>query len=334
MEKKITIQDIAEKAKVSKSTVSRVLNNTTPVNETKKAAVLKAMEQLDFQPNVFARSLAGGQSMTIGVVTQNIGSPFYDSVIQGVISALSGTHYFPLVVDGRWDPELETAAIRTLLSRQVDAMILIGGTLSKKQLQDLVGSKPVVLVARAIPDWEDRCIYLDNVEAGYRATKFLIELGHRDVAHITGINSQQDAKDRLAGYKRALQEAGIKLNPRLIADGDFSSQSGVLAIESLLARQVLFSAIFAANDGMACGARLALYRRGIRVPEDISIIGFDNQPAAAFQTPPLTTVAQPGAEMGAAAAQLILNQLTNDHSAAIAKFPVEIIVRETAVRRR
>ncbi len=334
MEKKITIQDIAEKAKVSKSTVSRVLNNTTPVNETKKTAVLKAMEQLDFQPNVFARSLAGGQSMTIGVVTQNIGSPFYDSVIQGVISAFSGTNYFPLVVDGRWDPALESAAVRTLLSRQVDGLILIGGTLSKKQLQDLGGSKPVVLVARSLIDWEDRCIYLDNVEAGYRATKFLIELGHRDVAHITGINSQQDAKDRLAGYKQALQEAGIKFNPRLIADGDFSSQSGVLAIESLLARQVLFSAIFAANDGMACGARLALYRRGIRVPEDISIIGFDNQPAAAFQTPPLTTVAQPGSEMGAAAAQMILNQLTNDHSTIIPKFPVEIIVRETAVRRR
>lgn len=333
MQRKITIQDIAEKAKVSKSTVSRVLNDTTPVNESKKAAVLKAMEQLNFQPNVFARSLAGGQSMTLGVVTQNIGSPFYDSVTQGVISALSGTQYFPLFVDGQWDPELEAAAIRTLLNRQVDGLVLIGGTSSAKQLRDLVGDKPTVVVARSLSGWEDRCIHIDNIEAGLKATRFLIELGHRDIAHISGIADHQDARDRLAGYKQALKEAGIKFNPRWVAEGNFSSQSGVIAMESLLARSVLFTAIFAANDEMACGARLALYRRGIRVPDDVSIIGFDNQPAAAFQTPPLTTVAQPAREMGAAAAQMILNQLTGDHSAAIPQFPVEIIVRETAIRR-
>lgn len=328
----VTIQDIANKASVSKSTVSRVLNNTTPVNEKKRVAVLSAMEQLEYRPNHFARGLAGGSSMTIGVVTQNIGSPFYDSVTQGVISGLNGKDYSPIFADGQWSIEIEAAAIRTLLNRQVDGLILIGGKLSADNLNALVGEKPTVLVAQSLPGWESRSIRIDNVEAAFKATQFLIELGHREIAHITGISDHADAVDRLAGYKQALQANNIEINQALIAEGNFSSQSGVLAAEFLLSQAKSFSAIFAANDEMACGARLALYRRGIRVPEDVSIIGFDNQPAAAFLTPPLTTVAQPARGMGAAAAEMILQQLRGD-STEPPEFPVQIVVRESVMRR-
>ena len=141
-----------------------------------------------------------------------------------------------------------------------------------------------------------------------------------------------DAIERLEGYRKALRQAGLTPDPKLLAEGNFSSQSGVLAVESLLARGVPFSAIFAANDEMACGARLAFYRRGIRVPEDVSIIGFDNQPASAFMTPPLTTVAQPSREMGAAAARGILQQIAGEDFQ-LPNFPVQIVVRESVIRR-
>jgi LacI family transcriptional regulator len=330
--KTITIQDIAEKAQVSKSTVSRVLNNTTPVDERKRSAVLKAMKQLDYRPNLFARGLAGGQSLTIGVVTQNLGSPFYDSVTQGVISGLSGKDYSPIFADGQWSSKIEAAAIRTLLNRQVDGLILVGGKLSASELTSLVGEKPAVLVAQSLPGWEDRSICIDNVEAGFKATQFLIDLGHKEIAHITGIADHADAIDRLNGYKQALQANGIPINERLIAEGNFSSQSGVLAAEFLLSQARSFSALFAANDEMAYGARLAFYRKGIRVPEDVSIIGFDNQPAAAFLTPPLTTVAQPAREMGVAAAEMILRQLAGE-TFSPPEFPVRIVVRESVYRR-
>lgn len=327
----ITIKDIAEKAGVSKSTVSRVLNNTTPVHEKKKLAVQKAIKLLQYRPNVFARSLAGGQSMTIGVVTQNIGSPFYDSVTQGLISSFSGTDYFPLVVDGQWNPDLEMVAIQTLLERQVDGLILVGGKLSAEALDELSKEKPIVLVAQKLPGWENRCVTVDNVDAGFQATKFLIELGHTEIAHLSGIADHDDAKDRLEGYKRALKHFSIPLKQTLIVEGNFSSQSGVLAVGSLLARGVHFSAIFAANDEMALGARLALYRRGIRVPEDISIIGFDDQPASAFMTPPLTTVAQPAMEMGRAAARMMLQQLAGQ-TLEMTKLNVQIVVRESVLQ--
>ena len=192
-----TIRDIAEIAGVSKSTVSRVLNNSNSVNDRKRSAVLRAIEQLEYKPNVFARSLAGGQSMTIGVVTQNIGSPFYDYTTHGIISGFQGTPFVPLVVDGQWNAEIEALAIRTLLERQVDGLILVGGQLSGVMLAELALKKPCVVVSQRLLGWEDRCVTIDNVDAAFQATKFLIEHGHTAIAHFTGLLEHDDAKDRL-----------------------------------------------------------------------------------------------------------------------------------------
>ncbi len=271
--------------------------------------------------------------MTIGVVTQNIGSPFYDLVTQGVTSRLTKTDYSPIFVDGQWKPEIETAVIETLINRRVDGLIIVGGTLSSKQLKAACGDTPTVLVAQSMEGWEEHSICIDNVKAACLATNYLIEAGHQDIAHLAGIHDHRDAVDRLEGYKKALNEANLDYNPDLVIGGNFSSQSGVLAIESLLLRGVAFSAIFAANDEMAFGARLGLYRRGIRVPEDISIVGFDNQPVSAYVTPPLTTVAQPANEMGAAAADVLLNLLRKE-PIEIPQFEVKLVVRESVARRR
>ncbi len=306
---KVTIKEIAELAQVSKSTVSRVLNRNAPVNEKKKQAVLKAMQRLDYKPNLVARSLAGGSSLTLGVVTQNIGSPFYDSVTQGVIRAMAGSSYSPIFADGQWKKDTERAVIRTLIDRNVDGLIMVGGTLSGGELDELCGDLPRVAVARNIANWKGHCIYIDNVAAAHQAVTYLIESGHQRIAHVTGLSDHPDSRDRLTGYRRALIDAGLSVRPGLIVDGDFSSRSGVLALEGLLTRNETFTAIFAANDEMAQGIRLALYRRGIRVPEDVSIVGFDDQPSSAFMTPPLTTIAQPAMEMGNAAARQVLAAL-------------------------
>ncbi len=327
-QKKITIQDIAKTANVSKSTVSRVLNDTTAVKEDKKQAVLEAMKKLDFQPNIFARGLAGGSTMALGIVTQNIGSPFYDSVTQGIVSELVGTNYSPIFVDGQWDQDVTRAGIRTLIARQVDGLIVVGGYLSEDTLKEIRDDKPIVVVARNMESWEGSCIYVDNEKGGYEATKYLIDCGHKQIAHITGIVDHQDSIDRLNGYKRALDEADIAFDENLIYEGDFNGQSGVLAIESFLMQKRQFSALFAANDEMAFGARLALYRKGIRVPEDVSIIGFDNQPDSAYMTPPLTTMAQPSSEMGRCAARALISVLKNE-SFDIPKFNADMVIRES-----
>ena len=331
--KNVTIQDIAKKAKVSKSTVSRVLNNTTPVEAKKRAAVLKAMKKLNFKPNVFARTLAGGRSMTLGIVTQNIGSPFYDSVTMGVIKGLAGTGYSPIIADGQWNQELEVAAIRTLIDRQVDGVIMVGGDLDAATLKEVSDEVPMVQAARHLEGWKDRCIWIDNVAAAKKATQYLIEAGHQKIAHIAGIRDHQDSSDRLLGYQQALREANLDESDQLIAQGDFSARSGVLAIETLLLRGVVFSAVFAANDEMASGARLALYRRNIRVPEDVSIVGFDDQPNSAYMTPPLTTVSQPAHEMGEAASKMLVNIIA-EQPFEVPVLPADLVIRESVSRLR
>lgn len=329
----VTISDIARRADVSIATVSRALRGTSYVTEEKRQAVLKAAEELNYQPNVFARGLASGQSMAIGVLTQNFGTPFYDAILQGVIGGLRGTHYSPFFADGQWQPDTERNAVAAMMQRQIDGLIILGGFMDPEQLNQLAAQLPLVIVARHIPELEENCLYVDNVQGGYEATRHLIELGHRRIAHISGRADHQDAADRQQGYIKALQEAGIEPQEELIVEGTFRRQSGVLAIDTLLSRGLPFSAIFVANDQMAYGARLNLYRRGIRVPEDISLVGFDDESAAAFMIPPLTTVRQPAVELGMIATQIILDRLDNK-TVVIPKLKTELIVRESTTIHR
>lgn len=326
--KEVTIQDIATKANVSKSTVSRVLNGTTAVHPDKRRAVLLATKQLGFEPNFFARSLASGRSMTIGVLTQIIGSPFYDAIAQGVISGLGGTGYSPIFADGQWKSTIEVDAIQALIRRRVDGMALIGGDVPSKELEKLCGDLPTVVVARELSADRHHCLFADNVEGGYQATKHLLELGHRAIAIIRGVQNHPDAIDRFQGYQKALAEHEIELDPRLVLDGDFTSASGVNAIEQLVSSGASFSAVFAANDMTAFGARLALDRHGFDVPKDVSIVGFDDQAEAAFMTPPLTTVRQPAYEMGVQASRWLL-ALIDGKSFTPDSLPIALQIRDS-----
>ena len=334
---KVTILDIAEKAQVSASTVSRVLRNSAVVAEEKRDAVMQAIAELDYRPNIFAQSLASGQSMTIGVLTQNFGSPFYDGILQGILLGLEDSEYWPLFADGRWQPTIEQQALDLLLDRRVDGIIVIGGQISEEILQKVAAKVPLLVVARQLQTMPNNCLYLDNFQAAYQVTKYLLDMGHRDIAHLTASVVYQetvnDIQQRYRGYQQALRDAGLEPDPRLVVEGNLQQQSGVLAVEMLLSRGRPFSAIFTANDQMAFGARLALYRRGIRVPEDVSLMGFDDESSAAYMVPPLTTARQPSVSLGQAAAQAIL-QMMNGRPPELPVFAAELIIRESVSRHR
>ena len=335
--RKITIQEIADRAQVSPSTVSRVLRGTTGVSHNKYQAVMDAVVELDYRPNIFAQSLASGQSMTIGVLTQNFGSPFYDGILRGILEGLEGTNYWPLFADGRWQLENEKRALNMLLDRQVDGVIILGGQIPEAELCAIAAERPLIVVARELKTLAQRCIYVDNYKAGYRATNYLLERGHRDIVHITADMNYSavvdDVHSRYRGYVQALLDADIEPDPRLVVEGNLQQQSGVLAVEMLLARGRTFSAIFSANDQMAFGASLALYRRGIRVPDEVSLVGFDDEASAAYMIPPLTTLRQPAVEMGQEAAKAILGLLKGNPPEEIV-FEAELMIRESVVRHR
>ena len=326
--KNVTISDIAAQANVSQATVSRVINGTAKVSDEKKAAILAVMKEMKFEPNVFAQGLASGSSKTIGVLTQNIGSPIYDAISQGVLAHLTPSNYSPIFADGQWESDVSKAAVQTLMGRKVDGLIAIGNVLPQEDIDRIGEQLPMVIAGWEVSGWEKQCLFIDNEKAGYDATKHLLDLGHRKIAHIAGIDDHQDAVLRQAGYQRALTEAGVEVDQDLIFPGSFDGNSGVMAIERFLVSGKSFSAVFAANDMMAFGAKLALSRRGFRVPEDISLIGFDDQVESAYTSPPLTTVKQPGRELGKSAAEFLL-KLIHGATYKVPDFRTEIVVRES-----
>lgn len=328
-----TLLEVARTAGVSAATVSRILNGGTRVSATKREAVEAAIAALNFKPNLLAQSLKRGRSMMFGVLTQDVDSPFFAETLLGVEAALSGTGYEPLIASGHWNPKEEADRIRRLLARQVDGMIVLFGRLSNDELQRFSEHVPVVATGHELRAPRALAFRLDSELGGYIATRHLLDLGHRSIAHITGDLAHADAVDRLAGYRRALAEAGIPGDERLVVSGNFKEPGGVMAANRLLDAGVPFTAIFAANDQTAYGARLALYRRGIRVPEDLSLIGFDDLPSSLYTTPPLTTVRQPMFEVGKLAAQSLL-KLVEGEPAGVEIPQLSLVIRETTRRLR
>jgi LacI family transcriptional regulator len=304
----VTILDIAERAGVSVSTVSRVLNKTVPVARAKREAVLGAVEVLGYRPNVVAQELARGRSLAVGVLPQGIWNPFYSRLLKGVEQGLRGTAFHPMYASGE-QPVEEAQAFDMLLANRVEAIILMGGQIADEKLVLLSQRLPIVAIGRNVAGLEHRCVRVENAEGGYNATRHLIDLGHRRIVHITGLRWHADAVARRQGYERALTEAGLAIDPSLVVEGDWEEQSGLTAVERLLAGKTRFTAIFCGNDQIAFGAALGLFRAGLQVGRDVSIVGFDDQPSAAFSCPPLTTMRQPAVEMGMAAARAIVEEL-------------------------
>jgi LacI family transcriptional regulator len=330
---KVTLELVAERAGVSPSTVSRILNGSAIVSDDKRAAVDQAIADLGFVPNPVARGLAGGRTLSIGVLTQALDSPFYGAELRGIEDECDKSGYNALYVSGHWNAAEEARCIEMLRSRRVDGIIVLTGRLSDHALRTCAKALPVVVTGRTLKAGGLFALNFDNLGGARLAIEHLLALGHKRIACITGDQAHPDAVERLLGYRQALERARIAYDPGLVEAGQFHEQSGYVAMEHLLDRRQRFSAVFACNDQMAFGATLALHRRGLRVPEDYSMVGFDDLGSATYAIPPLTTVHQPGYELGRLAAQAMLRLLAG-HKPDIAVPEPRLVARESSAAPR
>jgi len=324
----VTLEMVAQAAGVSSSTVSRILNGTAVVSEAKQQAVDAAIARLGFVPNPVARGLAGGRTLSVGVVTQSIDSPFYGVALRGIEDQLDQAGYSPLFVSGHWNASEEARCIDMLRSRRVDGIIVLTGRLADSALKACAKALPVVVTGRTLKAPNLCSLDFDNFEGARLATHHLLALGHRRIAFISGDPAHPDATERLRGYRAALAAAAVEENPELIVPGLFHEESGLVAVGRLLDSRQRFSAIFAANDQMALGACLGLQRRNLRVPHDVSVVGFDDLAMSRYALPPLTSVHNPAYELGQLAATAMLQLLRGEKPRADVPAP-RVIVRES-----
>lgn len=303
----MTLEMVAKEAGVSPSTVSRILNGTARVRDTKVRAVEAAIAKLKFMPNPLARSLARGKSMSIGVVTQAIDSPFYGEALAAIETGLLRARYAALIVSGHWREADERQCVAHLLGRRVDGIILLTSCLPDRELVNLSKGVPLVITGRSVRGERVYCLDVDSTDGARLATDYLIGQGHRRIAFLSGPPDHPDAAQRLNGYKSALAAGRIPFSERLVAHGDYSESGGLKAMIELLDSRAEFSAVFAANDQTAWGAMVALHRRGLKVPDDVSMVGFDDLAGSAFTIPPLTTVHRSIDEIGESAAEAIVD---------------------------
>jgi LacI family transcriptional regulator len=322
----VTLEMVATLAGVSPSTVSRILNGTAVVSDAKRKAVVEATKSLGFVPNPLARGLAGGRTYSIGVVTQAIDSPFYGAALRGIEDELDPVGYSPLFMSAHWNTSAEARCLEVLRARRVDGIVVLMPRLSDEALEACAHALPVVVTGRELRAAQLYSLNFDNFTGALRATEHLLALGHRRIAFITGDEEHPDASERHRGYRTALQAAGIAFDPELVVPGRYHEISGLEAVHQLIARKCKFSAIFSANDQMAAGAALGLFQNGLRVPEDVSLVGFDDLPTSVYATPPLSTIHQPAYELGRLAAASVLQLIAGTPPTAVLP-PPELLVR-------
>lgn len=328
-----TIYQVAERAGVSLSTVSRVLNGKASVNKVLKERVEKAVKELNYRPNSVARSLANNRTDSVGVLVPELNAPFFGDLMQAVESTLRTADKHVIISVGRNCLETEKDAVEFLISRNCDALIMHAEALSDEYLLELNQSKlPVALVNRQVEGLPEACTSLDNEKGGYLATRHLLELGHKDIAYISGPTDKCDASLRLEGHKRALSEAGLPINPQLIFNGDYSEEDGKIGLLELMARDVPFTALVCANDWMASGAISCARDLGMSLPHDLSVVGFDDVVFAHHVFPRLTTVSNPIAEMAEMSAKYILNKVYGQANNVQLYFEPSLVVRESTVK--
>ncbi|KUM52038.1 LacI family DNA-binding transcriptional regulator [Rheinheimera sp. EpRS3] len=305
-----TIYQVSELAGVSLATVSRVMNNNARVSEATRNKVLAAMEQLGYRPNSIAQSLASNRSNSVGILVSELHGPFYGEMLSGIENECRAAGKHVIIAAGHSEEASEKDGIEFLISRSCDALILHVEAVSDDYLIKLAsGNMPIVLINRFIPRLANNCISLDNELGGYLATKQLLQQGHTQLAYMAGPMWKSDAKDRYHGHLRAMAEHGLSFNPALLAEGDFQDSSGSACMQQLLAKGLPFSALVCANDEMAAGAMEVARAHGLNVPQDLSIVGFDNLILARYIYPKLTTIDYPIGEMGRMAARWVLKNI-------------------------
>jgi LacI family repressor for deo operon, udp, cdd, tsx, nupC, and nupG len=309
--RRATIRQVAAAAKVSVATVSRALENPQIVAEDTLRRVHAVIQELGYTPNAQAQMLRTSKTRLVIALVPDISNPFFSEVIRGIEQVAHENRYAVLLGDSQNSPAREQAYADMIPARQADGLITLVPRLPKQ-----FGHKPFPLVnaCEYVPDGGVTSVYVDNTAGALAAVQHLITLGHRSIAFISGPKLTAICTDRQRGYELALKQAKLRFNPALMGTGDFTVESGVRATEALFASGAEFSALFCANDEMAIGAMQALRARGLRIPQDVSIVGFDDIRFARYTDPPLTTIAQPKEELGRQAMRSLLEILDNPHT--------------------
>lgn len=322
------IRDVAKQAKVTPMTVSRVINNSGYVKDETRQRVEAAIKELHYVPNMLSRSLRIKESKTIGLVISDISNPYWIKIIQGTESFASENGYHVILCDSSESEKKELAHLENLIKKQVDGILIAPIRNSPKPIEFVQSQKiPITVIGYPMPDIEVDVVRCDTNEAAYDIVKLLLELGHQRIAALTGPKQIVTATDRVDGYKRALNEAGIPINDELIQYGHFSPEHGYKMAKEMLKLSPLPTAVVTGNNFIAIGVTKALIEAGVRIPEDISIVTFDGPPPDLVIDPFFTMVSQPGYELGKQAARLLVQRLaqkTSSHYKEII-LPTEII---------
>jgi LacI family transcriptional regulator len=325
--KAATIRDVAERAEVSVASVSRVLNGAGPVTEATKKRVFEAAQALQYVPHSGARSLSTSKTQTIGVILPDLYGEFFSELIRGMDVAARSLGYHLIVSSSHDDAEEASAAIRSMRGR-VDGLIVLSPHLDAANLASALAGRTPILLMNGGADAGRPSIVVDNHGGAVLAIEHLVATGRRRIAHIAGPAGNLEAEARLAGYLQAMAQAGL---PTSVVEGAFTQSSGHAAGVELAQREPRPDAVFAGNDNMAVGAMLALQDAGLRVPEDIAIIGFDDVPIAGLVRPALTTLRIHIAETGRSALERLV-RLINAAGEAVADTACEIVRPELVVR--
>lgn len=342
-DRRSTIRDVAARAGVSVATVSRVLAGNYPTSPATRAKVMRVVKELDYVVNVHARALAGVSQKTVAILTREVTTPFYAYIIQGVEQQAAQDGRLCLVCTTGADPDRELAYVKMMREQGADAVIIVGGVVEtpeyRKQLAiyaqalDSAGSKLVLCGRPGMgPDVPALVAHYDNEGGAYSATSHVLSAGHESIMFLGGYEGFTTSDPRVAGWRRALGDRGITPGQELLEQGSFGTNFGYKRIREILKRGKLpATAIVASDDHCAAGAIMALREAGLRVPEDVSIVGYDDVPMAAHMWPPLTTVHIPAEELGRTAVRLALDSGAMPGRETI--LGTHVVVRNSVARR-
>lgn len=333
----ITIKDIARILGISPSTVSRALKDHPDINSDTKKAVNELAAKLKYQPNAVALSLKNSRSNTIGVIIPEIVHYFFSSVISGIEDVASKKGFTVIICQSNESYDREVANARTLLSHRVDGILvsISKETYSFDHLTDLQdGGIPLVFFDRITPEINADQVIIDDMEASYKATRHLIEIGRKRIAHFAGPQSLIIGRDRLQGYMNALIEAGLPVDNRLIVEAD-TFEKARTAVDKMLDTGIVPDGVFAVNDLTAIGAMQTIQKKGYKIPEEIAVVGFSDGRFSGITDPNLSSVDQHGYEMGITAAEMLFQRILSSEDKYVPEVKVlkaDLIVRGSSVK--
>lgn len=324
----ISIKDIAKAAGVSHATVSRALHSSDLVRPETAQRIRTIAQQFGYSPNAVGRSLATSRTQTIGVVVTTIADPIVAEMVSGVEAVARAHGYSVYLANCQADPETELQVVQSFHERRVDGILVFAsrvGALYEPIVEQM--RTPIILINNQHPSSYKYSVNIDSIPGSRAAVGHLIELGHRNIAYLGDRFGYQTDLDRFSGYRQALELAGIQARTEWIVHGDGKIEGGTLAMRKLLALPTVPSAVFCYNDMTAIGALRAIHEQSLRVPADISLVGFDDLLLASHTTPPLTTVSQPKHQMGRMAAETLLRILAGHDGESRTEVGGDLILR-------